>query len=86
MEPLEAGGFNGYAHVPEQLRDEVVAVGFVLEALASVEGLSSVLPDLDARLADEEERVLLLDTLRAAEAEPSLLGFGPHLLAVARKP
>lgn len=86
MEPLEPGGFNGYAHTPDQLRGEVEASGLVVEQLLAIEGLSFALPDLDEHMADEAKRSLLLDCLRAVESEPSLLGASPHIMAVGRKP
>jgi hypothetical protein len=38
------------------------------------------------RLADPARREVLLRALRRIEAEPSLLGASPHLLALARRP
>ena len=64
---------------------EVGAAGLALESLVSLEGVAFALGDLDERWADEQERTLLLDTLRALEAVPELLGIGPHLLATARR-
>lgn len=85
MEPLEPGGFNGYAHTPDQLRAELEVSGLAVKQLVAVEGLSFAIHDLDDHLTDESKRSLLLDCLRAVESEPSLLGLGPHLLAVGRK-
>lgn len=86
MDALEPGGFNGFAHTPDQLRAEVDAAGLEVEALLAIEGLSFALPNLDEVMADRQQRKRLLDSLRALEDEPSLLGLGPHILAVARKP
>jgi hypothetical protein len=41
--------------------------------------------DLDARLADDRRRRVLLAALDALEAEPTMLGVSAHLLAVARR-
>jgi hypothetical protein len=43
------------------------------------------LPDLDARLANEQRRAVLLTALAALEAEPTLLGVSAHLITVARR-
>jgi hypothetical protein len=37
-------------------------------------------------LDDPDQRQLVLDTLRRLDAVPELLGVGPHLLAVGRRP
>ena len=44
------------------------------------------LPHLDDRWDDPAGREVILDSVRAIEAEPSLLGLGPHLLLTARVP
>lgn len=86
MRPIVDAGFTGFAHTPEQLRDEVVTSGLDVESLVALEGISFALADLEERLDDERERALLMDTLRAVESVPELLGLGPHLLATARAP
>ncbi len=86
MRPVHDNAFNGYAHTPDQLRDEVQMSGLDLESCVALEGISFALSDLDQRLDDPNERQLLLDTLRAHEPVTELLGLGPHLLATARKP
>ena len=84
--PATEAGFTGYAHTPEQLRNEVAASGLRLESVLTLEGVSFALADLDTRMDDPVERTLVLDTLRAVESVPDLMGLGPHLLATARRP
>ena len=86
MRPIHDDSFNGYAHTPDQLRGELEQAGLALESLVTLEGIAFALGDLDERLEDPDERRLLLDTLRALEAAPDLVGLGPHLLATARVP
>jgi hypothetical protein len=81
--PLYPGSFVGYAHRPEELRTEVRAAGLHLTSLVSVEGPAFLLGDLPERLADPEDRRVVLDTIRALEQVPELLGAGTHLLATA---
>jgi ubiquinone/menaquinone biosynthesis C-methylase UbiE len=76
---------TAYFHRPEELADECWAAGLAHEATLAVEGPAWLLPDLDARLADERRRAVLLDALAAIEEEPTLLGASAHLLAVARR-
>jgi hypothetical protein len=49
--------------------------------LVSVEGPAFLLGDLAERLDDPVARAVVLDTVRAVERVPELLGVGPHLLA-----
>ena len=81
--PSRPGGFSGYCHRPGQLRAEVRAAGLRVADLVSVEGAAFMLNDLAERLADPIDRAVLLESLRATERVPELLGVGPHLLAIA---
>ena len=76
---------TAYFHRPEELAAECVAVGLAHEATLAVEGVGWLLADLDARLADDRRRTVLLDALAGLETEPTLLGVSAHLLAVARR-
>lgn len=78
------GWFTAYCHRPEQLREEVEAAGLLVEDLVGLEGLAFALGDLAERLADPLGREVVLDSARAVESVPELLGLSPHLLAVAR--
>jgi SAM-dependent methyltransferase len=77
---------TAFFHRPEELTSEVREAGFDLVELLGVEGPAWLLPDLERRWADEGERERLLQTARAVEREPTLLGIHPHLLAMARRP
>lgn len=84
LPPFQPGSFCGYTHRPGQLRAELTAGGFQVIDLVSVEGPAFLLDDLTERLADDEARRVVLETARALERVPELLGIGPHLLATAR--
>jgi ubiquinone/menaquinone biosynthesis C-methylase UbiE len=73
---------TAYFHHPEELRDEVIEVGFRVEALVGIEGPGWVLPDLDSWLEDSPRRSRLLDAIRRVETEPSLLGATAHIFVV----
>lgn len=60
---------------------ELAAAGWHVTSLVSVEGPAFLLADLDARLADDEDRRVVLETARALESVPEMPGIGPHLLA-----
>jgi hypothetical protein len=76
---------TAYFHRPEELRDELLAVGLRVQGLYGVEGPGWILPDLADRWADPERRNSLLHVARLLEADMSVLGCSAHLLAIGRK-
>lgn len=85
LQPLQAGAFCGFTHRPRQLRSELLAADFDVVDVICMEGPAFLLPDLADRLTDDEARRVVMDTTRALERVPELLGIGLHLLATARK-
>ncbi len=79
---------TAYLHHPNELHDEVCAVGFEPEGVFGVEGPAWILsPDeLDRRLADAEGREELLEAARALEQEATVIGASAHMLAIGRRP
>ena len=71
---------------PEELAAEVAAAGFQPVALLAVEGPGALVQDIDDWMDDPQRRAWLLRQVRRVEAEPSLRGVSPHLLAVGRAP
>ncbi|HEX6934626.1 MAG TPA: class I SAM-dependent methyltransferase [Streptosporangiaceae bacterium] len=84
LPPFHRDAFNAYTHRPGQLRAELIASGSTIVDLVCVEGPAYLLDDLPERLADDEARRVVLETARALERVPELLGIGPHLLATVR--
>jgi ubiquinone/menaquinone biosynthesis C-methylase UbiE len=76
---------TAYFHLPGELEDEARAAGLLPLELVGVEGPGWLLPDLDARWRNPQERERLLWAARAVEREPTLLGLSPHILVVARR-
>ena len=70
-------------HLPDELAGEVADAGLRLRALLAVEGVGEFAADAAERLADPGRRERLLGVVRRVEAEPSLLGASPHILAIA---
>lgn len=76
------GGFFGYFHRLDELVDEVAEAGFVDIQLVAVEGWAWLLGDLANRLSQPAD---LLRALQLTEAEPSMLGVSPHVMALATR-
>jgi SAM-dependent methyltransferase len=76
---------TAYFHRPEEPREEFKAAGLQHVATLAVEGPFWFLPDLETRWRDPAWRAVLLKTVRALEAEPSVIGASAHILAVGRR-
>jgi SAM-dependent methyltransferase len=85
LRPLFPGSFIGYTHRPRQLAGELRAAELEFVDLVAVEGAAALLADLDDRMQHPVDRRAVLDTSRALERVPELIGFGPHLLATGRR-
>jgi SAM-dependent methyltransferase len=86
LQPLGPGSFCGFTHRPEELRAEAQEAGLEVTDLVCVEGAAIMLADLTERGADPEAWRIVLDSARALERVPELMGVGPHLLVTARRP
>jgi len=81
LPPLGPGSFCGFTHRPGQLRGEFRSAGLAVLDLVSIEGAAFLLNDLDLHIGDEHDWQVVLESARAHERIPELLGIGPHLLA-----
>jgi SAM-dependent methyltransferase len=86
LQPLSPGAFCAFTHRPDELRAEVQEAGLEVADLVCVEGAAVMLADLTERAADPEAWRIVLDSARALERVPELMGAGPHLLVTARRP
>jgi ubiquinone/menaquinone biosynthesis C-methylase UbiE len=80
---------TAYFHRPDELEREVATAGFEIRALLAVEGAVGAYGEagqLDAWLDDAARRELLMRAIARVEAEPSLLGASPHVMAIATRP
>ena len=76
---------TAYLHRPGDFEAEVREAGFDLIGVLAVEGPGENVRDLDAWLDDPDKRETLLRAIRRVEAEPTMIGASPHLLALARR-
>ena len=77
---------TAYMHLPGDLRRELALVGLVHQATVGIEGPAWLLGNLDDYLQSPEKCEHLMATLRAIEAESSLIGASAHLLSIGQKP
>ena len=85
-ERVEGWFTTAYFHRPEELPGELADAGLADRRVVAVEGPVWWLPDLADMLGDDAERARLLELTARVEAEPSILGASPHLLAYGRRP
>jgi ubiquinone/menaquinone biosynthesis C-methylase UbiE len=76
---------TSYFHLPEELKTEINEAGLRVDSLISIESFGWLLPNFEDKWNNESYKKLLLETIRKVEREPSLLGVGPHIMAIAQK-
>ncbi len=76
---------EAYFTTSEEMKSEIVEVGFAVEKAIAVEGCIWFTPHLAEKWEDEASRERLLDLVRITETEPEMMGMSPHFLMVARK-
>lgn len=76
---------DAYFHQPAGVKSEIEHAGFSSCHVFAVEGLGVLLRDFDSVWAQPGLRKKILSLLERTQAEPSILGISPHLLAVAQK-
>ncbi|MEN8238820.1 MAG: methyltransferase domain-containing protein, partial [Actinomycetota bacterium] len=77
---------TAFYHHPSELEDEAIEAGWHVEAVLGIEGFARAMPQLEEHWEDPVRRQIIIDAARSIESEPSLLGLGPHVMVVARKP
>ncbi len=74
-----------FFHHPDELRQEMLEAGFQVEKLVGVEGPAWLMSSLPVHWTMPDKRQLLLELLRAVEAEPHILGVSAHPMGIGRK-
>jgi hypothetical protein len=75
---------TAYFHRPDELAGELIEAGFAIPEILAVEGPWGWIPGLVEKREDERYRGLLLETLARLESDHTVLGFGGHLMGIAR--
>lgn len=73
---------TAYFHRASDLRREAEDAGIVVADVYGVEGMAGWMSHLDERWQEPEERAVIIESARAVECEPSLMGLSAHLLLV----
>jgi len=76
---------TAYFHRPEELAAEAAEARLTVQETVGVEGMAHWLKHLAPRLDDPGDREVILQSARAVESEPTLLGLSSHLMTVARR-
>ncbi len=84
LQPAHVGGFSAYTHRPEELLSELADAGLEPVDLVGVEGMPLSSADTEARRGDPTDWSVLLDSARALERVPEVMGLSSHLIATAR--
>lgn len=82
---LPGGLGTSHLHTAAALRAELRCGGFLPHSIHGVMGGAWLAPNLDALLADEVAKTLLLRTIRMLDGYEDILGLSGHLLAIAEK-
>ena len=75
---------TAYFHTRDDLLGEVTEAGLTAPVVLPVESLLHWAPRLEERLADPQQRALILTLIEQTEADPALAGASAHLLAAGR--
>jgi len=76
---------TSFFHHPEELRSELIASGFTVEAVLAIEGPIVSSSYFDEFWQDETIRNHLFSFIEMIEDEPSLLGASPHIMSIGKK-
>jgi hypothetical protein len=75
---------TAYFHAPDELAGELDEAGLTGSAVLPVEGMLAWAPGIGDRLADPQQRELILELLAETEGDPALSAASSHLLGVGR--
>jgi ubiquinone/menaquinone biosynthesis C-methylase UbiE len=76
---------TAFFHYPQELIDEIKAAGFRFEVLLAIEGPARIMKDFTDQWQNSVIQERLLRITRLVEAEPSLWGVSPHIMAIGKK-
>lgn len=75
---------TSYFHRVDELMDELNESGFSDVDILTIEGPWSCIPDFNQKWEDSNFRSKLMKTIEIMESDPSVIGLGGHIMAIAR--
>lgn len=75
---------RSYFHLPDELKTEIEAAGFVGTDVRGIIGPAWLVPDLDEVWKDETKRESIMRVVRMCERDECIMGLSTHLLAISR--
>lgn len=82
---IASGLGSSHLHTAKALREELSLGGFDTATVHGVMGGAWLAPNLDALLANEETKEVLMKTVRMLDTHEEIIGLSGHLLAVSFK-
>ena len=80
------GGIGrSYFHLPNELKFEIEAAGFIDTDIRGIIGPAWLAPNIDEIWTNETKRESLMRVVRLCEKEESIMGLSTHLLSISRK-
>jgi ubiquinone/menaquinone biosynthesis C-methylase UbiE len=76
---------TAFFHYPQELIDEVNEAGFRFETLLAIEGPAQLLKDFEQQWQNPSIQEKVMRITRLVEAEPTLWGVSPHIMAIGKK-
>ncbi len=76
---------TAYFHRPDELKAEARQAGFTVRELVGVQGMAGWQSRLAGRLEDPTELEIILESARAIEREPALIGLSAHIMLVGER-
>jgi SAM-dependent methyltransferase len=76
---------TAYFHHPGELGAELQEAGIIHEGTLAVQGPGWLVPDLEAKWTNKDQREAILHIVRLLETDTVALSMTPHLVAIGRK-
>lgn len=76
---------NAHLHLPEEIEEEVKLGGFSECCLYAVEGVGSIIPNIEEKMKDGEFRDYLMKKVAETEEERSIIGMSSHFIGIAAR-
>ncbi len=77
---------TAYFQHPDELKSELLSIGFTDLQLVGIEGVLWASKDLKVLKQDSEAWLTSLDLMRSIESDNSIIGLSPHVMGIGKKP